>query len=306
MNFFLDPTPDGVDLVVTGDWSSRARKALMSGRADGLVLNYVKGFREQDLQFLEGLPLRRLDLLARTIGDLEPVHSLGATLETLHVQSDPRALIELERLPLLRRLSASWSQIQGSLRFAPKLQRLFILSYTERDLVPLTVAPELVSVVMKDYPQVQSLDGVEDLPWLAELGIHLAKGLDDISALERARSPVLETLQLTHSRRISDITPIRACSGLSFLDLSEDGDIPSATPLAGLVGLKELYMYGSTKILDGNLTPIASLPNLRDLKLMNRRFYSPPVQEIKDAIAQRWGSGEGVGNLGGVDPWERR
>jgi hypothetical protein len=103
----------------------------------------------------------------------------------------------LSAFPCCGPLSASWSQIDGSIRFAPHRQRLFILSYTHHDLTPLIAASRLVSVVMKNYPPVQSPDGAEDLPWLAELGVHLAKGLQDISALQRAGSPVLETLQLS-------------------------------------------------------------------------------------------------------------
>jgi len=221
------------------------------------------------------------------MGDLAPVYSLAETLESLRIQVDPQVVIELERLPLLRTLSAGWSQIDGSIRFAPHLHRLFILSYTERDLTPLTPASGLVSVVMKDYPQVQSLDGVEELPWLAELGVHLAKGLQDISALRRAGSPVLKTLQLTSCRKIPDIAAVSACTGLTFLDVSEGGDIPSVAPLTELAGLERLYLYGSTRVLDGDLGPVAGLPRLQDLRMQSRRSYSPSVKEIQAAIAVR-------------------
>jgi hypothetical protein len=287
MNFILEQTPEGVDLVVTGDWSPQARDALLAGRADGLVLNYARGFRERDLQFVAGLPLRLLHVLARTIGDLAPVYGLAETLESLRVQTDPRAVIELERLPLLRVLSASWSQIDGSIRFKSHLHRRFIGSYTDHDLTPLIAASGLVSVVMKDYPRVQSLDGVEDLLSLAEFGVHLAKELQDISALQRAGSPVLETLQLTSCRKIPDIVAVSACTGLKFLDVSEGGDIPSVAPLTELAGLERLYLYGSTRVLDGDLGPIAGLPGLRDLRMQSRRAYSPSVKEIQAAIARR-------------------
>ncbi|MFH4347348.1 hypothetical protein WAJ13_23105, partial [Acinetobacter baumannii] len=62
MSFEIERTSQGVDLVVTGDWSSAARGLLESGRADGLVLNYARGFREQPIDFIQGLPLRKLDL----------------------------------------------------------------------------------------------------------------------------------------------------------------------------------------------------------------------------------------------------
>lgn len=39
MSFEIERTGQGVDLVVTGDWSPAAREVLESGLADGLVLN---------------------------------------------------------------------------------------------------------------------------------------------------------------------------------------------------------------------------------------------------------------------------
>ena len=54
--------------------------------------------------------------------------------------------------------------------------------------------------------------------------------------------------------------------------------------MTGLTELEELYLYGSTKILDHDLTPIAGLPRLRILAMMNRRGYSPTVDELKRRI----------------------
>jgi len=287
MTFSLSPTPDGVDLVVTGDWTPQARERITAGEADGLVLNYAKGFHEPDIDFIAGLPIRRLHILDRTLKDLTPVHTLGASLVTLHVQSDPRATIELERLPRLTHLSASWPQVHGSIRYAQELERLFLLSYTEPDLTPLSHLPGLTSIVMKDYPAVHSLDGAQDLPWLAELGIHLAKHLDDISALDHPSSLLLNTLQLTHCKKIADITAVAACPSLTYLNLSENGNLTSAAPLAGLRRLEKLYLYGSTNILDGDLTPIAGLPRLNDFRMQNRRHYQPSARDIEAAIAAR-------------------
>ena len=286
MTFVLEDTPDGVDLVVTGDWSSKARDALSAGKANGLDLNYAKGFRERDLRFLEGLPLRRLRILSRTMSDLTPLYSLSETLESLSVQTNPRTVIELERLPRLRNLSASWSQIRGSIAFLPHLRRLFVLGYAESDLTPLATLSELVSLVMKDYPHVRSLDGMGDLSNLTELGVHLARGLEDISSL-RAGPWLLSRLQLSHCRRIPDIGPVAGCPALELLDFSECGDIPSVKPLTGLTRLEGLHLWGSTKVLDGDLRPVASLSNLRDFKMQSRPPYSPSVKDIQDAIKVR-------------------
>lgn len=287
MSFVLERGNQGMDLVVTGEWSSAAREALESGRADGLVLNYARGFREQPIDFIEGLPIRKLDLLARSVSDVSPICSLASTLEELRVQSDPRAVIELESLPRLRTLAASWPQVRASILFAPQITDLALPSYSEPNLEPLSALTSLTSLVMKERPKLLSLDGVEAFPWLARLGVFSAPGLTDINALGRSRPPALQVLQLQSCKKISDITSVAGCASLQFFDLSEGGEIPSVAPLSELVNLERLYLYESTKVADGDLGPIARLPKLRDFRMQNRHGYSPSVKVIQDAIAHR-------------------
>lgn len=287
MSFVLEPHDQGVDLVVTGDWSPAAREAVESGRADGLVLNYAKGFREQPIDFIEGLPIGRLDLLARSVTDLSPVYSLASTLEELRVESDPRAVIELESLPRVRTLAASWPQVRASILFARQAEDLVLAPYSEPDLEPLSALTSLTSLVMKDCRGLRSLDGAEAFTWLLRLGIFPAPGLADISALERSRPAAMQVLRLAKCSKVPDITPVAGCVSLQFFDLSEGGEIPSVAPLSELLSLERLYLYGSTKIADGDLGPIARLPRLKDFRMQNRRGYSPSVKEIQDAIARR-------------------
>lgn len=287
MSYTLEKTEDGVDLIVMGDWSREMFQSIECGQADGLVLNYARGFREKDLRFIEGLPIRRLNLLAREMTDLSPIYSLADRLQVLLVQASPTSIIELERLPLLQTLSAGWSQVQGSILYASQLQNLSVHSYTEVDLSPLSALTRLVKLVMKERPRLQSLDGLEMFPWIQHLGIHLASTLSDISALGRSRPTLLQVLQLQACRRIIGIEPVVDCSSLQFFDLSEGGEVSTIEPLGGLVGLERVYLYESTRVVDGDLSPIAQLPRLKDFRMMNRRHYSPSVKEIQDVIARR-------------------
>ena len=98
---------------------------------------------------------------------------------------------------------------------------------------------------------------------------------------------MLTSLQLPACKRITDIGPVAACPSLRFFDLSEGGEIATAEPLRGLVQLERLYLYGSTQVADGNLTPIAGLQKLTDFRMMNRRHYAPSVPEIQGVINLR-------------------
>jgi len=53
-DYVLEDAPEGRSLVVTGPWSDNAARALARGEADGLVLNYARGFYESTLDLLDG------------------------------------------------------------------------------------------------------------------------------------------------------------------------------------------------------------------------------------------------------------
>jgi hypothetical protein len=70
----------------------------------------------------------------------------------------------------------------------------------------------------------------------------------------------------------------------AWLNLSECGDLPSLVPLRGLTSIEVLLMFGTTKIVDGDLTPIADLRRLRELRMQSRRHYRPSVAEIQASL----------------------
>lgn len=284
MSGVLQTVAGRVDLVVTGAWSGDDVECLRDGRADGLVLNYALGFAEHDLRFLTGLPIRRLTLLARTHKDLSPIYSLAPTLTALDLQSDPREPIELNRLPKLRRLAACWSQVAASIGSANRLTDVFLLSYDEPDLRPLSQLPLLERLVLKDRPAVASLDGIEALPRLTELGVFAAGVLQDITAL--SRSPARPTIvRLGACPQVPDLEVVHSLTSVRTFEFSDGGEIPSIAPLAALSEVEALILYGGTNVADGDLTPLTRLPRLSGLRMRNRRHYRPSVSEIQASLA---------------------
>ncbi|GAA4124770.1 hypothetical protein GCM10022415_31150 [Knoellia locipacati] len=269
-----------VDFDVRAEWSPVLRDAFMGSGADGLIANYARGFSGRDINFVRDLPLRRLNILDRGISDLTPIHDLGGSLEELRVQSAPGSHIDLALLPGLKVLSCAWAQVSSSIDRAEHLEELFLSPYAEADLLPLKHLTSLRTLGMKQRPRVRSLDGVEAMPWLARLGIYGAP-LEDISALRRLSSPVLSRLDLASCPRLASLTDLSALIGLRELDVSESGSLDSLLPIGGLARLERLYLYGSTTIADGDLTPLLSMTHMRDLRMMNRRHYRPTVDGVR-------------------------
>lgn len=268
-----------LDFVVEAAWSPALRDAFESSGADGLVANYAIGFQGRDIDFVRDLPLRRLTLLDRGISDLTPIHDLGGTLEELRVQSAPGGYIDLALLPKLKVLSCSWGQVSSSMDRTDQIEDLFLSPYTEADMTPLSHLAALRSLQMKQRPRVRSLDGIEAFAWLARLSVYGAP-LEDISALARLNSPVLTRLDLA-SCRLTSLADLSGLQGLRELDVSEGGHLASLAPIAGLTRLERLYLYGSTSIADGDLSPLLVMTRMRDLRMMNRRHYRPTLKTIR-------------------------
>ena len=285
--FRLEPADGGTTLVVTGPWSKQAERVLESGRADGLDLNYALGFKNTDLAFIRPWPVRRLSILARTIKDLAPIYVLSSTLEALSVESAPTAPIDLARLPALTSVSADWAQVRSSIGELPGLTDLFLRSYSEVNLGPLRWNSQLMRLRFKDRPRLRSLAGLEALQSIEHLGVYLAP-LRDITALRDLPPGRLRELHL-ESCRMSDLRPVGSARGLRFLNMSDCGEVESLQPIARLVDLEVLWLYGTTKVLDSDLSPIADLPRLRELRMMPRKMYRPTVEDVQTLIARRAG-----------------
>ena len=275
----LQKTEAGTDLVLMGRWNKAAATVLEEGQADGLVLNYAKGFNEPDLRFLESWPIARLTILDRSIRDLSPVYRMSATLKELSIQTSPGAILDLKQLPDLTRLGASWGQVRDTINTLARLTHIFLLSFDSPDLTVFESNKALESIQMKDRPKIASLKGLSKLPRLEDLGIFFATRLKDLNDLESGND-MLHTLQLEGCRGITNLEPMSHLRGLKFLNASDCGDIDSIRPVADLKRLEDFYLYGTTKILDNDLSPLLQLPHLRDVRIQSRRTYRPSVAEV--------------------------
>lgn len=287
-DFYIEDEPEGRTLFVTSDWSEEAAKAVLRDGIDGLALGYAHGFRERDLRFLEGLPVRRLRVVARTLNDLEPIYSLAPTLEKLLLVTGSSSRVDVARLPELTDLEAGWGQIAETIHRAVKLESLYIEGYGERDLSPLLPIASLRHLVMKDRPYLETFDGLEALERLESLEIFLAPRLRDFAGLWHA-PPSLRILDLGSCKGLTNLDFLAHVTGLVSLGIANCGLIESLAPIAGSSNLVKLFAYEDTTIEDKDLSPLLKLPRFALLAMMNRRGYRPSTGEIKEAIAGRPG-----------------
>jgi len=280
--YVLEDTPEGRSVVVTGPWSEDAGRALVRGEADGLVLNYARGF-SGSLDFLDDAwRLRRLSVLDRSTVDLDPIGRL-ATLEKLSVQAAPDAVLDLAPLLRLRSVSGAWALIGRTLSAVDELERVSTWMFGDVDLHAFRDDVALKTLTIKDAPYLESLAGLGNLPDLAILKIIGARRLHEIDDIGEL-SASLHELEFEECPRIGEIDVVASLVSLRFLGISESGDIASLAPIESLSQLETFYAWGTTRILDGDLSPLERLPRLKEIRMRNRRGYKPAVGDLKASV----------------------
>lgn len=284
-DFVVEQRPDGPTLVVTGAWSEAAADAIRRGQAERLWLNHARGFSEPSLDFLSDLPVRSLLILDRRLRDLTPVARLGDTLEELRVQSSGRSRVPLAALPRLRVLSAHWQQVRDSIAaHGARLESAYLGGFVGPDLRPLASLTALESLELPNTRRVVTLDGADALSSLTSLRVAYAAGLVDITHI-RARAPTLRVFELQNCPHVDQLGGVEALQSVVHFGINACGDIESLAPLRFLKNLELFHAWGSTRVVDGDLSALAALPRLRELRMVDRRGYRPTVEEISRRFA---------------------
>jgi hypothetical protein len=281
--FAVEEKPDGRTLVVTGPWSRGAHELVASGSISELVLNYARGFEEPNLDFLESWPVRGLEILDRRIRDLAPITRLGSTLQDLSVQATARSSIDLGSLPHLRTYAGPWEVVKASFHGPDALRNAVLLDYDEASLLPISVQPPMTRLEVKGAPMLESLDGAERFSRLGVLRVALARELLDLSAVDGLKCSLTE-LNFETCLGIGSLDPLASLTNLRFLGVSDCGRIGSLRPIADMSSLEVLYAWGSTRIEDGDLSPLLSLPCLREIRMRERREYEPPLPLVRERL----------------------
>jgi Leucine-rich repeat (LRR) protein len=270
--------PLGTTFVVTGRWSADTAAAFRDSGLDALELNYSLGYRERSLDFLDKLPVRRLLIIDRSAEDLSPVSRLFG-LEELRVQSAPGSVIDLETLPNLSTLAADWSQVRESLPSASTLRDVYLTGFDGVDLSPFGHL-RLMALELVKPRRLHSLAGVERFADLKSFRVFNARKLVDLEGIS-ATDATLQRLELQNCPGISNLTEVESLGELLFLGVSDCRAIDSLKPLERLTRLKKFYAWGNTRIADADLSPLASLPALEDVRMRDRREYTPPLGELR-------------------------
>jgi hypothetical protein len=120
---------------------------------------------------------------------------------------------------------------------------------------------------------------------LRRLELHRCVKLETAQGLA-ASCPELRYLHLNNSRKFQDLAELLKLKKLEVLCLNSCGDLPNLRFLAKLPHLRD-FRFVNTNVIDGNLSPLLSLPKLEYVGTLDKKHYSHSAAEIDEAIASK-------------------
>ena len=261
----------GTRAVLTGMWSEPMKLSLEAKDTKELELNDGKGWRGTDVSFLTSFTqLHRLLILRLPLKSVEAVNKLHE-LRELTVFAYDNTEIRFENFPHLLSCSLEWRPKASSLFDCRSLRNLFTNHYRGRDTEPFARLENLESLGILNAP-IRDLHGLRKLKKLRTLRLAGLSQLGSLSGIEALTN--LEELDIGTCRALRSIAEVRSLSALKRLHLNNCGEIESLAPLKGLHSLEFVSFSESTKIVDGDLSPLAENENLGTICFQNRRHYS--------------------------------
>jgi internalin A len=208
---------------------------------------------------------------------------LARSLEELSIQAYQDAEVDLTQLPKLTSLAGPWSVFRSTFAGSERLKRLITWAFDESDMRVLRNTFTLEDVTIKDAPHVESLTGIGDLPALEALRVIVARSLRDIRDVARLAGSLRELI-FEGCPGVGDLEPLRSLVRLRVLGVSDCGYIESLGPIRPLNQLEQFSGWGSTRVVDGDLSPLAALPLLSEVRMRDRKGYSPHVRDLASAV----------------------
>jgi hypothetical protein len=152
-----------------------------------------------------------------------------------------------------------------------KVRRVRLAGYQGTDLRPLAPLPSLERIEIIGARRLVSLEGARDLAAsMTELVLVRCPNLDSLAGVEALGR--LRYLRLQACNRVSDVGPVAQLNALVFLDASLSPGVQSLRLLAGHPSLEYLAVG---RVLDGDFTPLQTMPRLRMI-IVPPEYAIPP------------------------------
>ena len=281
-------------VFVTGVWSDSFVDFITQHKVQALYLNSAKGWRGGDYSFLQELPMiKELQILTgEQAVNLTAIECMP-NLTDLSVTCLTNEVVDFTKLPNLKTSFLLRCTGASSILWCHQLEALHIDKLKVRDYSLLGSMSSLRFLAVNNSP-INSVDWIEGLHALNKLWLINCKKIEDLAPI--AKCSEIEWLRINGYGDIEDLSFLSQLKKLKILDLSDCGELGNLSVMSYLKSLKAFAFAGrKTKVTDGDLSILETLPKLAMLMFQPRKNYTHRLVkrwswdniDIPDALLER-------------------
>lgn len=261
----------GLKAIIKTAWKDSFLKSLLDKEIGELELNDGKGWKSENVDFLEFLPsLSSLIIIDLNLKSIDAIHHLNE-LKELKIITYCKKPINFHCFPKLIDCSFEWINGSESLFEVSNIEKLFINNYKEKSSKVFSKLINLTELTILNS-SIEDLQGISILKNLKSLRLGNLKKVSSLQGIGELQQ--LEVLEVQRCKEVFTVFEIFDLSNLKCLLLLDLGEIASIKGIETLSNLEDFLFYGSTNVLDGDISPVFKLKNLVKISFQNRRHYT--------------------------------
>jgi len=266
MKFFIEEDdPSGRCLVLEEAWSPQFADVIKTERIRTLRFSFSNGWKDDNIDFLDQIPdcVAGFQVYSWKVSDLSPL-TKRREIKHLSFQVELKRVFSLSSIGGLQTLKFACSAKTKNLEKCDNLEHLNIVGYPEMNIELLAPLQRLVrlQVMSKKLTSTMGMASLGNLRSIDFSGCPNLVGLDELDQLSS-----LENLELSGCKKIDALPQISSLKNLKSVIIEDCGAIRSLDFLAGSASLERVLIIGNTRVRDGDLTPLRSLPKLNDVRV---------------------------------------
>lgn len=274
-NVRLRNDKNGTTVLIGKNHVKESIQYIQTHQIKNVEITYRYG--EPQIDFLSECPgIEALILEGPSVKNFDGAYHLKALKALIIDDASPALTIDLSQLTSVEEIYGKLPPKTMAIGSLINLKKMMVRGYISkgenmeefRDLKALEHLELMNSNII-------SLEGIQELKKLRNLGLFRMKTLTNIEAMQHL-SVNLTKLQLEFVKNIQDFSPIGKVQSLEYLSLSACGDIPSIRFTKHLPNLKTL-IFADSVVLDGDVSPCIGLEYVY---FTENKHYSHRLKEV--------------------------
>jgi hypothetical protein len=294
----------GPIFVFHGKWRPAYRNILRKHEVVGIAADFYRNEYESDFEFLnEFNHLQYFSSGAAFPICLEPLYNLK-NLRYVQLLFTHGMTLDFTRFKNLEAVDIPWAEGMNSILERPKLKRLALQGARFKSSTALRGLKSLEALDLRDASLVE-IEACGDLPKLRKLKLLLLPRLTSFAPL--GKCSLLRVLHVGRCGKAVEIECLQNLKRLKYLILTTGKTVNSLDFIKPLAQLKLFHF--DCNVLDGNLSPLKTLPSLAHTVFRRQRHYpfrSLEIQEFLTSAGRRISNEEILDGTHfglGIDNW---